>query len=156
MKNWILVTIILTTLTVISCGKKDEGPGPAPGCPAQTVASPYFGTCVARSNCPQGTVQNPNAPSMCADPNTGNNIFTQSCPAGYVLTAKGCYQQGPCSPGQALYGDQCISGVGGGGAFPQQQVYGGAGGWGATGMYGGGSPYGAYQQNQYGVYPRYY
>jgi len=155
MKNWILVTIILTTLTVISCGKKDEGAPPPVGCGPQTVASPYFGGCIVRDRCPQGTVRNPNELSMCADPNTGNNIMPQQCGAGFILTTSGCYQQGPCAPGQALVGDSCKNAVGGG-AFPQQQVYGGAGGWGATGMYGGGSPYGAYQQNQYGMYPRYY
>ncbi len=121
-------------LSLIACGKKDEGGAPA--CPPAHLSSPAFGTCVAQGQCPQGLVQNPQQPSMCADPLTGQSVMEQRCGSGFFLTAHGCYQQGPCNPGQALRGDVCVNVV-------------------STGSYGGyGNGYNTGYGNGYNTYPQ--
>jgi len=92
---------------------------------------------------------------MCVDVNTGDTAMPQQCGVGFVLTTVGCFQQGPCQPGQALVGDTCRPAVQGTGGFNQQPSYqnNGFGGnpWGALspyGGYGGGMQYG----NPYGYF----
>jgi hypothetical protein len=149
MKSLIMIlTLIATAFVFVSgCGKKEEAAVPA-GCGALNVMSPVYG-CLPRGQCPRGFGVSPTQPSMCVDVNTGDSAMTQQCGAGFVLTAHGCYQQGPCQPGQALVNEVCKPVAQGNGSFIQQPYYQnngfGRNPWGAMSPYGGINPYGYYR-----------
>ncbi len=152
MKNLIMiVTLIATAFVFVSgCGKKEEAAAPG-GCPLSTVMSPGLGTCLARANCPRGFGQHPTQLSMCVDLNTGDIAMPQQCGAGWVLTASGCYQQGPCQPGQALVAETCKNAAQVSGTYNQQPYYQQNNGFGGNPW--GGTPYGGmnpYRTNPYG------
>ncbi len=124
MNKFIVTSIVAMIMSAViaGCQKKDDSAPPAgPSCLAGQLFSTYANNCVAVGQCPRGLVQNYAQPSMCMNPQTGENVMTQQCGTGYVLTVNGCVPPCPGRPGWGLSSNACIEGISVGGYYNQGQ-----------------------------------